>query len=162
MIDRVSLSERLNCLAHSLISRHEATPEIWLETYLSAILRAILYSSDDTYTLEAWRRLTPVPTPDAELRFIQAAEQLFAKGWQVGSDPEVQVATLTANHLTAGLMRYFGDAGRMDRGANLFERLAVREPDVAPLLARSYIGMRAFCLFHCCSFYSLITSQMRR
>ncbi|KZV76577.1 chaps-domain-containing protein [Peniophora sp. CONT] len=121
--------------------RHEATPELWLETYLSAILRSILYSSDDTYVLEAWRRLTPVPTPDAELRFIQAAEQLFAKGWQVGSDPEVQVATLTANHLTAGLMRYFADAGRMDRGANLFERLAVREPDVAPLLARSYIGM---------------------
>jgi hypothetical protein len=60
--------------------RHEATPEIWQETYLSASLRAILYSDDPTYHLEAYRRLEPISTPDAELRFLQAAEALFMKG----------------------------------------------------------------------------------
>ncbi|KAH9026286.1 Chs5p-Arf1p-binding proteins-domain-containing protein [Lactarius deliciosus] len=93
--------------------RHQATPDIWQETYLSAILRAILYSDDPTYFLEAYRRLEPISTPDAELRFLQASEALFMKGWQVGSDPEIQVATI----------------------------LAVREPEVSSLLARSYIGM---------------------
>lgn len=29
--------------------RHEATPAIWQETYLSAILRAILYADDPNY-----------------------------------------------------------------------------------------------------------------
>ncbi|KAG1840843.1 Chs5p-Arf1p-binding proteins-domain-containing protein [Suillus subalutaceus] len=121
--------------------RHEATPEIWQETYLSALLRAILYSDDPTYWLEAYRKLDPITTIEGELRFLQAAEALFMKGWQVGSDPEIQVATVVSNHLTAGVMKYFGDSGRCQPAANLFEKLAAREPEIASLLARSYIGM---------------------
>lgn len=60
--------------------RHPATPDIWQETYLSAILRAILYSDDPTYFLEAYRRLEPISAPDSELRFLQASEALFMKG----------------------------------------------------------------------------------
>lgn len=121
--------------------RHEATPEIWQETFLSALLRAILYSDDPTYWLEAYRKLDPITTTEGELRFLQAAEALFMKGWQVGSDPEIQVATVVSNHLTAGVMKYFGDSGRCQPAANLFEKLAAREPEIASLLARSYIGM---------------------
>ncbi|KAF9527483.1 chaps family protein [Crepidotus variabilis] len=121
--------------------RHEATAELWQETYVSALLRAILYSDDPTYFLDAYRKLDPIPTPEGELRFLQAAAALFAKGWQVGSDPEIQVATVVSNHLTAGIMKYFGDSGRYQQVANLFEKLAVKEPEVSSLLARSYIGM---------------------
>lgn len=121
--------------------RHEATQEIWQETYVSALLRAILYSDDPTYTLESYRKLDPITSADGELRFLQAAEALFAKGWQVGSDPEIQVATVVSNHLTAGIMKYFGDSGRFQQAANLFEKLRVHEPEVSSLLARSYIGM---------------------
>ncbi|KAF8480419.1 Chs5p-Arf1p-binding proteins-domain-containing protein [Russula ochroleuca] len=121
--------------------RHQATPDIWQETYLSSLLRAILYSDDPTYYLEAYRRLEPISTPDAELRFLQAAEALFMKGWQVGSDPEIQVATVVSNHLTAGILKYFGDSGRWQHAANLFEKLAARDPEVSCLLAKSYIGM---------------------
>lgn len=67
-------------------------------------------------------------------------------GWQVGSDPEIQVATVVSNHLTAAVLKYFGNSGRWQRAANLFEKLSAREPEVASLLARSYIGMSAhFC-----------------
>jgi hypothetical protein len=38
-------------------------------------------------------------------------------------------------------MKYFADSFRLDRAANLFERMAAKEPEVAALLARSYIGM---------------------
>ncbi|KAK0229471.1 Chs5p-Arf1p-binding proteins-domain-containing protein [Armillaria nabsnona] len=121
--------------------RHEATPEIWQETYVSALLRSILYSDDPTYWLDAYRKLDPITSLEAEIRFLQAAESLFMKGWQVGSDPEIQVATVVSNHLTAGIMKYFGDSGRFQQAANLFEKIAAREPEVASLLARSYIGM---------------------
>jgi hypothetical protein len=147
-------------LTHTFRS-HEATPEIWQETYVSAILRAILYSDDTAYWVDAYRKLDPITSREGELRFLQACEALFSKGimtliagcfefamtgfrltgWQVGSDPEVQVATVVSNHLTAGIMKYFGDSGRFQQAANLFEKLAAREPDVASLLARSYIGM---------------------
>ncbi|KIJ27347.1 hypothetical protein M422DRAFT_271491 [Sphaerobolus stellatus SS14] len=121
--------------------RHEATPEIWQETYLSALLRSILYADDANYRLMGYRKLDPITSPDDELRFLQTAEALFAKGWQLGSDPEIQVASVVSNHLTAGIMKYFGDGFRFDQAANLFEKLYVREPEVASLLAQSYIGM---------------------
>jgi Chs5-Arf1p-binding protein BUD7/BCH1 len=62
-------------------------------------------------------------------------------GWQLGSDPEVQVACPTANHLVTGLMKYFGDSSRYGQVANLFEKLSTREPEVNALLAKAYIGM---------------------
>jgi hypothetical protein len=65
----------------------------------------------------------------------------WCPGWQVGSDPEIQVATVVSNHLTAGILKYFGDSGRWQHAANLFEKLAARDPEVSSLLARSYIGM---------------------
>ncbi len=60
--------------------RHEPTPEIWQETYVSALLRSILYSDDPTYYLEAYRKLDPITNPEDELRFLQAIEALFTKG----------------------------------------------------------------------------------
>lgn len=40
-------------------------------------------------------------------------------------------------------MKYFGDSFRFQQAANLFEKVSVREQEVAALLARSYIGMSA-------------------
>ncbi|WVQ80068.1 hypothetical protein IAT38_002169 [Cryptococcus sp. DSM 104549] len=121
--------------------KHAATPELWQETYLSALLRAIRYADDASYRLAGYRKLDPITTPEAEMRFLKAAEALFFKGWQLGSDPEIQVATVVTNHLTSAILKYFSDSFRLDRAANLFERMMAREPEVSSLLARSYIGM---------------------
>ncbi|SJX65012.1 related to BCH1-Protein involved in transport at the trans-Golgi [Sporisorium reilianum f. sp. reilianum] len=121
--------------------RHETTPEIWQEVYLSALLRSILYADDANYRLAGYRKLDPISSPDAEHRFLQAAENLFFKGWQLGSDPEIQVATVVSNHLTAGILKYFGEASRYEQAVNLFEKLWAREPEVAALVAQSYVGM---------------------
>lgn len=80
--------------------------------------------------------------------FIQGADS--SVGWQVGSDPEIQVATIVSNHLAAGILKYFGDSGRFQPAANLFEKLSAREPEVASLLAKSYIGMSTLVLFFSC------------
>ncbi|KAG8978715.1 hypothetical protein FRC05_009988 [Tulasnella sp. 425] len=121
--------------------RHEATPELWQETYLSAMLRAILYADDVNYRLAGYRKLDPITTLEGEIRFLQAAEALFMKGWQLGSDPEIQVASVVSNHLSSGVMKYFGDSFRYDQAVNLFEKLHAKEPEVASLLAQAYIGM---------------------
>lgn len=121
--------------------RHEATPEIWQETYLSAVLRAILYADDANYRLAGYRKLDPIPTMEHEIRFLLAAENLFFKGWQLGSEPEIQVATIVHNHLSAGILKYFGESSRYEQAVNLFEKLWAREPEVAALVAQSYLGM---------------------
>ena len=63
-------------------------------------------------------------------------------GWQVGSDPEIQVATVVSNHLTNAIMKYFGDSGRYQHAANLFEKIIVKEPEVSSLLAKSVSDRR--------------------
>jgi len=68
------------CVEGQQIYRHNATPEIWQETFLSAILRAILYPDDPTYWLECYRKVDPITTPESELRFLTVAEELFSRG----------------------------------------------------------------------------------
>jgi Chs5-Arf1p-binding protein BUD7/BCH1 len=43
-------------------------------------------------------------------------------GWQLGSKPEIQVATSTNNHLTNAIMKYFGDSFRYGPAITLFEK----------------------------------------
>lgn len=61
-------------------SRHEATPQIWQETYISSLLRAIRYADDPSYRLAGYRKLDPITTGEGEQRFLEASEALFFKG----------------------------------------------------------------------------------
>ena len=60
-------------------------------------------------------------------------------GWQLGSDPEIQVPNVVSNHLTNGLLHYIHTTGRFASGVNLFEKLRSKEPEVASLLAKVQI-----------------------
>lgn len=51
------------------------------------------------------------------------------------------MATVVSNHLTAGILKYFGESNRYEQAVNLFEKLYAREPEVAALVAQAYIGM---------------------
>ncbi|ORX94947.1 chaps-domain-containing protein [Basidiobolus meristosporus CBS 931.73] len=119
----------------------EARPEIWHETHISSILRSFLYSDDENYRLLGLRKIDPVSNLNAEKRFLESAEQVFFKGWQLGSDPIIQVATNIHNHLVDGLMKYFSQSSRFETAANFFEKLYTRDPEVTALLARAYFGM---------------------
>jgi hypothetical protein len=58
----------------------EPTPAMWQETYVSALLRAIRYADDPSYRLAGYRKLDPITTPEAEQRFLEAAEAVFFRG----------------------------------------------------------------------------------
>lgn len=120
-----------------------ATDELWLETYLCSVLRAYSYSDDgsgDTIRkIMGVRRFNPVINTESEHRFLQAAEQLFFRGWQLGSDSMVQVPNNVSNHLTTGLMKYFHATGRFSSGINLFEKLRAKNVEVSSLLAKVLI-----------------------
>lgn len=86
------------------------------------------------------RKLDPLPTIKSEKRFLEAAAAEFFKGWQLGSSVEVQVPTLTSNHLTVALMKYFGESGRLMDAAAFFEPLFREDLEVGAALASCYIG----------------------
>ncbi|EPE36551.1 TPR-like protein [Glarea lozoyensis ATCC 20868] len=127
------------CIDERGDKRH-ASDELWLETYLCSVLRAYSYADDgsgDTIRkIMGVRRFNPVTTTETEHRFLQAAEQLFFRGWQLGSDSVVQVPNNVSNHLTAGLLKYFHTTGRFASGINLFEKLRSKNVEVSSLLAK--------------------------
>ncbi|RDW89235.1 hypothetical protein BP6252_01267 [Coleophoma cylindrospora] len=117
-----------------------ATDELWLETYLCSVLRAYSYADDGSgetiRKIMGVRRFNPVTNTETEHRFLQAAETLFFRGWQLGSDSVVQVPNNVSNHLTTGLLKYFATTGRYASGVNLFEKLRTRNVEVSSLLAK--------------------------
>lgn len=121
-----------------------ASDSLWLETFLCAVLRAYSYADDgsgDTIKkIVGVRRFDPITTTEVEHRFLDAAEKLFYKGWQLGSDPEIQVPNLVSNHLTTGLLKYIHTTGRYASGINLFEKLRSRDPEISSLLAKVLIA----------------------
>ena len=66
---------------------------------------------------------------------VHACRGSFHAGWQLGSDPEIQVPNLVSNHLTTGILKYVNTTGRYASAQNLFEKLRTRDPEVASLLA---------------------------
>lgn len=121
-----------------------ASDDQWLETYLCSVLRAYSYADDgsgDTIKkIVGVRRFNPITSTEAEHRFLDAAERLFFNGWQLGSDPDIQVPNLVSNHLTTGLLDYIRTTGRYASGINLLEKLRMRDPEISSLLARVYIS----------------------
>jgi len=126
--------------------RHPITNNtLWQETYISGILRAIMDDNDepdgnDGNQLRGLRKLDAIKTLESEQRFLEAAYAEFWKSWQLGTEPEVQVATYVSNHLSNGLMKYFGNSYRYDIAAGFFNTLVSKDPEVSVLLAKSYIG----------------------
>lgn len=117
------------------------TPIMWLETYLCSVLRALLYSDDSNYRLDGWRKLNPIPDLDMEAKFLDAVETLFSSSWQLGSEPDIQIATVVTNHLTTALLKYFNYTGRFESALNLFEKLRAQNSEVISLLIRTYLDM---------------------
>lgn len=123
--------------------RRVATDGLWLETFLCAVLRAYSYSDDgsgDTIKkIIGVRRFNPIMSTEMEHRFLEAAENLFFNGRQLGSDPEIQIPNVVSNHLTAGLLKYIRTTGRYASGMNLFQKLREKDVEVSSLLAQVLI-----------------------
>ncbi|RKF76419.1 Uncharacterized protein C31F10.16 [Golovinomyces cichoracearum] len=120
-----------------------ASDELWLETYLCSVLRAYSYgdcgSGETIRKIIGVRRFNPITNTELEHKFLQAAEQLFFKGWQLGSSSVVQVPNNVSNHLTSGLLKYFKTTGRFTSGINLFEKLRSKNIEVSSLLAKVFL-----------------------
>ncbi len=124
--------------------RRFATDNLWLETFLCAILRAYSFADDgsgDTIKkIIGVRRFNPITNTETEHKFLDAAEKLFFNGRQLGSDPEIQVPNVVRNHLTEGLLKYIKTTGRFASGINLFEKLRSKDVEVSSLLAQVLIS----------------------
>ncbi|KAJ1919602.1 bud site selection protein [Mycoemilia scoparia] len=117
--------------------RKDPTEQTWKECSISAMLRAILYKESEGYDFNALRRITPLPNPKSEAQFLENAQELFLKGWILGSSSEVQTATFSQNFFAEAMVEYFMSARRFSSMAKFFAPLAKIEPEVGVLEAEA-------------------------
>lgn len=113
-----------------------ADENLWLETYMSAALRAVLLKDSDAYFIEMCRHEDPLATPEDVDRFYRAFEQLYLRGPLLGSDSSVQVATQDANLMINGFLEVVRTTGRTKPAIELLERLSKNHKSALSLLAR--------------------------
>jgi hypothetical protein len=85
------------------------------------------------------RKMDPMATLSGERRFLDAVQQEFWKGWQIGSDSTVQSSTLCSNHLTDGILKYFYSSGRIKEATSFFNTLYNEDSDLGGILAQTLI-----------------------
>ena len=79
-VGRLLLQQSLTSRCHRSLHRHAATPELWTETYLSALLRAIRYADDASYRLAGYRKLDPITTPAVHIT-VEVALDAVGYSW---------------------------------------------------------------------------------
>ncbi|CAN6635428.1 protein Bch1p [Trichomonascus vanleenenianus] len=105
------------------------------ETYMSAMLRALLLADDDVYYVSCCRRLNPLAATEAP-RFFEAFRKLFMLGPNLGSAAEIQVPSLSQNYLVDGFFQYVKISGLFDNALEVLESLEEAEPEVANIRAK--------------------------
>lgn len=118
--------------------KRPATEDHWTETYMSAMLRSLLFADDDMYYVTACRRLDPL-SKDSGDKFFSAFEKLFYQGPNLGTVSEIQVATLVSNLLVDGFFKFVQVTGLYDQAIESVQRLQEQEPTVVSLLSRLYL-----------------------
>ncbi|KAI0233732.1 bud site selection protein [Massospora cicadina] len=111
--------------AYSADGRTKKIPikeEYWAETYVSAVLRSLHYSDEIAYRVDGLRYFNVIPDLDNEVRFFEAVEQLFWKGYLLGTEADLQLANNVHNYLSDGVMKYLANSGRYHAGINAFAK----------------------------------------
>lgn len=117
------------------------TQQIWMETYVSSMLRSLQGGRADVKGL---RRLTPFVGPEDEVRFLETARLCFEDGWKLGAPyASPQQATNVNNRLAQGLLEYFVAVQRPQAGVAFFRSLLERDAGVADLVAKCLFAMNA-------------------
>lgn len=117
--------------------KRPATDQAWAETYLSAMLRSLLFADDENYAfISFWRRLNPLVNPALAMRFFEAFESLFFHGPTLGSVAEVQVPTIVSNYLVDGFLKFVKITGMYEQAIEVLGRLSKLDTDVLAITAR--------------------------
>lgn len=113
--------------------RIPTTAEMWQETFVSSVLRAI---HQNEARLIGLRRVDPLGTEVMERRFLEAASKLFWNGWQLGAMNGQTTGTNVNNYLAMGVLKYFEEYQRPWLAMEFFEKFSNRDPEVANLIVK--------------------------
>jgi len=119
---------------------------LWLEAYVSAILRAIIY--DDEYIkndndnfdiISGIKRINLFETEEDEDEFLNAARIIYDTGrYSIGHNDEAVNPTICNNYLTEAIVKYFTDTKKQDKAIEFFKEIYKMNPEISSVIAKLY------------------------
>lgn len=125
----------------------EELDNLWLETFVSAVVRSLLNSDDDDVNkvggLVEVRKLNIFDNGKSSKEllksFMLGFEKLFYDGPKLGCDVDIPQPTLISNYLVDGFMKCVQLTQNFDPALEILRRLEENEPSVVSLIAQVLI-----------------------
>ncbi|ABN66798.2 predicted protein, partial [Scheffersomyces stipitis CBS 6054] len=128
-------------LIHDKISNDELD-RLWLETFVSSIVRSLLDSDDDENNkvggLVEIRKVNPFNDGSKQVlaTFLAGFEKLFYEGPKLGCGVDIPSPTLISNYLVDGFLKCVQLTQSYDSALEILQRLEQNEPSVISLIAQ--------------------------
>lgn len=128
-------------LIHDKILNDELD-RLWLETFVSSIVRSLLDSDDDENNkvggLVEIRKVNPFNDGSKQVlaTFLAGFEKLFYEGPKLGCGVDIPLPTLISNYLVDGFLKCVQLTQSYDSALEILQRLEQNEPSVISLIAQ--------------------------
>jgi len=121
---------------------------IWVETYVSSYLRAILY--DDDYiknennnfnVISGIKRINIFENDEEEDEFLRCAKIIYDSGkYVIGHNSEAIIPTISNNNLTKAIVKYFTETKKEDKAIRFFQEIYKTHTEIGSVIAKLYFG----------------------
>ncbi|KAL6451273.1 BCH1 Protein BCH1 [Candida maltosa Xu316] len=131
-------------LIHEKLTNEELE-KLWIETFLTSIVRAVLESEDGDDVNKAGglvevRKINPfnngITSKELLNNFLTGFELLFFQGGKLGCNIDIPQPTVINNYLVDGFIKVIQLTQSYDRGIEILQRLSKVEPGVVSLIAK--------------------------
>ncbi|ODV94549.1 hypothetical protein PACTADRAFT_58859 [Pachysolen tannophilus NRRL Y-2460] len=113
---------------------------LWLETYLTSLVRCILTYDDEeedfTGQLVETRKINYFKTIEDVRYFLDAFKTLFFDGYKLGSNETIQLTTNTNNYLVDCFLKVLELTNEYDYAMKILEELHLKDPSVISLIVQ--------------------------
>ncbi|OUM70278.1 hypothetical protein PIROE2DRAFT_1696, partial [Piromyces sp. E2] len=119
---------------------------LWNETYISSILRAILYDdeyiktgSDNFSIISGIKRVNIFESEEDEDEFLRIAKVIYDTGkYNIGQNDEAVSPTISNNYLTQAIVKYFSNTKKHNKAIKFFEEIYKTRPEIGSVISKLY------------------------
>ncbi|ORX45178.1 chaps-domain-containing protein [Piromyces finnis] len=117
---------------------------LWRETYISSILRSILYDeeyikncNEDFGIISGIKRINIFDSEEDEDEFLRAAKTIYDSGkYKFGQNDEAIHPTISNNYLTQAIVKYFTNTKKQDKAIKFFQEIYKTNPEIGSVISK--------------------------
>ncbi|KAG7907575.1 hypothetical protein KL906_003656 [Ogataea polymorpha] len=123
-------------------SKVNETDRLWTETFVSAVVRALISADadvDDFTSMVEIRKINPFLNKECASLFVKGFEELYNEGPKLGCSEDLQVPTRCNNYLVDAFVKCIQLTGMWEEGIAILNRITQEDHTASYLIAKLYL-----------------------